>query len=67
MAKLAQPFSKFVRLKLTGEIVEVVGFFCSDIIVTYKGKELPMAHYEVSWLTHEEAAAAKRSSGLDLR
>jgi|HubBroStandDraft_6_1064221.scaffolds.fasta_scaffold1564246_1 hypothetical protein len=65
MAKLAESLSKFVRLKLTGEIVEVADFYCSDIIVNYKGKELPLAHHEVSWLTREEAAALaeRRISG----
>lgn len=61
--------SKFVRLNLTGEIVEVVGFDSTEIMINYRGQNLTMAHYEVSRITPEEAAAAaaNRISSLDLR
>ena len=58
MVKQSEYFGKFVRLKLTNEIVEVVGFDSSDVVINYKGRNLTMAHYEVSRITHEEAAAA---------
>jgi hypothetical protein len=57
-------FGKFIRLNLTGEIVEVVGFNSTDITINFKGKILTMEHYEVSRITHEEElVAARRISG----
>lgn len=57
-------FGKFVRLNLTGEIVEVLDCNSTEIIINFKGKKLTMAHHQVSWVTPEEAAlAAKRISG----
>jgi hypothetical protein len=41
VAKNTEAFEKFVRLKLTGEIVEVVGFDSGDIMITTGGKPLP--------------------------
>ena len=64
MIKHPKAFGKFVRLNLIGEIVEVLSFDSTDIVINYKGKILTMEHYEVSRLTpEEEAAAAKRFSG----
>jgi len=57
-------FGKFVRLNLIGEIVEVLSFDSTDIVINYKGKILRMEHYEVSRVTpEEEVAAARRISG----
>jgi hypothetical protein len=57
-------FGKFVRLNLTGEIVEVSDCNSTEIMVNFKGKKLAMHHYEVSWVTPQEAtAAAERNSG----
>jgi hypothetical protein len=59
-----QAFGKFVRLNLTGEIVEVFDCNSSEIIINFKGQKLAMAHHQVSLVTPEEAAlAAKRISG----
>jgi hypothetical protein len=63
VAKNLEGFGKFVRLHLTGESVEVVSFDSNEITVKYKGKDLVMSHHEVSLLTPEEQAAAKRISG----
>lgn len=64
MKKHPQAFGKFVRLNLIGEIVEVLSFDSTDIVINYKGKILTMEHYEVSRLTpEEEVAAASRISG----
>jgi hypothetical protein len=59
---------KFVRLKLTGEIVEVMGFDSDNIMINYRGQTLTMRQHEVSCLSPEEAAklGEKGSSGLDL-
>lgn len=63
MAKHPDTFGKFVRLNLIGEIVEVVSFDSSEIMINFKGRNLTMEHYEVSRLTpEEEAAAAQRIS-----
>ena len=59
-----QSFGKFVRLNLTGELVEVLECNSTEIIINFKGKKLTMAHHQVSWATPEEAAvAAKRILG----
>lgn len=64
MIKHPQAFGKFVRLNLIGEIVEVLSFDSTDIVINYKGKILTMEHHEVSRLTpEEEVAAARRISG----
>ena len=52
-----EAFGKFVRLKLTGDIVEVVSFDSTDITIKFKGQNLTMEHYEVSRIAPEEAAA----------
>jgi hypothetical protein len=62
MIKHTEVFGKFVRLNLIGEIVEVLSFDSTDIVVNYKGKILTMEHYEVTRLTPEEEAVAKRIS-----
>jgi hypothetical protein len=69
MANGTEAFDKFVRLKLTGEIVEVVGFDSGDIMINYRGQTLTMCPSEISHISPEEAArlGEKRSSGLDLR
>jgi hypothetical protein len=69
VAKNPEAFEKFVRLKLTGEIVEVLGFDSSDIMINYRGKTLTMGPHEVSRISPEEVAALgeKRPPGLDLR
>lgn len=56
-------FGKFVRINLTGEIVEVVSFDLTEITISFKGRNLIMNHYEVSRITPEEAAAATRILG----
>jgi hypothetical protein len=61
MMKHPQAFGKFVRLKLIGEVVEVMSFDSTDIVINYKGKPLTMEHHEVSRVTPEEEAAAARS------
>jgi hypothetical protein len=67
MARLVVASDKFVRLKLTDAIVEVVRFDANEITINFKGTNLVMQHYEVSGLTPEEAAGAeKRSPGLHL-
>ena len=64
MIKHPQVFGKFVRLNLIGEIVEVLSFDSTDIVINYKGKTLTMEHHEVSRITpEEEAIAARRVSG----
>ena len=65
MAKYLEAFGRFVRLNLIGEIVQVVSFDSTDIMINYKGKILTMAHHEVSRITPEEEASAeaKRISG----
>ena len=67
--KNTEAFDKFVRLELTGEIVEVVGFDSGDIMINYRGKTLTMCPSEISRISPEEAAmlGEKRTSGLDLR
>ena len=66
MIKHLKPFGKFVRLNLIGEIVEVLSFDSTDIVINYKGKILTMEHYEVSRLTpEEEVAAANRISDYE--
>jgi|HubBroStandDraft_2_1064218.scaffolds.fasta_scaffold2046915_1 hypothetical protein len=69
MAKNTEAFEKFVRLNLTGEIVEVVGFDSGDIMINYRGQTLSMGPHEISRISPEEAAAlaGKRTPGLDLR
>ena len=69
MSKLAETYGKFVRLKLTGEIVEVVGLDSGDIMINYRGQTLTMGPHEISRISPEEAAmlGEKRNSGLDLR
>jgi hypothetical protein len=69
MGKNTEASDKFVRVKLTGEIVEVVGFDSADIMINYRGKTLTMGPHEISRISPEEAAALaeKRNSGLDLR
>ncbi len=61
VAKESDAFGKFVRLNLTGEIVDVVSFDSTEITVNFRGRSLVMAHYEVSRVTPEEAAAAKHN------
>jgi hypothetical protein len=61
VAKHSEQFGKFVRLNLTGEIVEVVGFDSTDIMINYRGRNLTMAHHEISHLAPEEAAPANPS------
>ena len=57
-------FDKFVRLNLTGQIVEVVHVGPYDITIKFDGKDLTMEHHEVSRIAPEEAmAVTKRSSG----
>jgi hypothetical protein len=64
MAKRQKEFGKFVRLILTGEVVEVLNADSTEIEIDYRGKILTMAHYEVSPIPPEEAAAIeKRISG----
>lgn len=64
MIKHPQAFGKFVRLNLTGEVVEVLECNSTEIIISFKGKKLTMAHHQVSRAAPEEAAvAAKRISG----
>lgn len=69
MEKLAETYGRFVRLKLTGEIVEVVGFDSGEIMINFRGMTLTMCPYEISRISPEEAAmlGEKRSSSLDLR
>jgi hypothetical protein len=63
MAKYSDEFDKFVRLKLTGEIVEVLSSDAKEITINFRGQNLTLHHHEVSRLTPEEAAeAAKRIS-----
>ena len=66
MGKQYDKFDRFVRLKLIGEIVEVVDCDATEITIKHKGRTFTMDHNEVSRLTPEEAAAY-RNSGLDLR
>lgn len=60
---------RFVRLKLTGEIVEVVGIDSGDVMINFRGQTLFMAPHQVSCISPEEAATLgeKPSSFLDLR
>jgi hypothetical protein len=51
-------FGKFVRLNLTGQIVEVLDCNLIEIIVNFEGKKLTMTHSDISWATPQEAAAA---------
>jgi hypothetical protein len=69
MTKNTEASDKFVRLRLTGEIVEVVGFDSGDIMINYRGQTLTMCPYEISRISPEEAAmpGEKRTSVLDLR
>jgi hypothetical protein len=69
MAKHEESFGKFVRLKLTGEIVEVVCFDYAEITITFKGHNLVMKHHEVSRLVPDEIKASDNSGSdfLDLR
>jgi hypothetical protein len=60
MIQHPKAFGKFVRLNLTGEVVEVLDCNSTEIIINFKGKKLTMAHYQVSWATPEEAAIAAR-------
>jgi hypothetical protein len=62
VAKQSEQFGKFVRLKLTSEIVEVVGCDSSEIMINYKGRTLTMSHYEVSKVTPEEGVTAAKKS-----
>jgi hypothetical protein len=64
VAKHFEAFGKYVRLILTGEIVEVLNSDSTEIMINYRGKHLTIDQYDVSRLTSEEAAAiAKRISG----
>jgi hypothetical protein len=69
VAKYDETFGKFVRLKLTGEIVEVVCFDSAEITITFKGHNLVMKHNEVSRLRPDEMRASDNSGSgfLDLR
>ena len=69
MAKNTEPFGRFVRLRLTGEIVEVVGFDSGEIMINYRGQTLTMGQHEITRISPEEAATRgeKGRSGLDLR
>jgi hypothetical protein len=68
MGRRSGTFGRFVRLKLIGEIVEVLDCDSTDITIDFKGNILTMDHDEVSRITPEEAAAAeKRLADLDLR
>jgi hypothetical protein len=55
-------YGKFVRLNLSGEIVEVVDFDLTEITINFRGKNLTLKHYDVSCLTPQEAEAAKLNS-----
>jgi hypothetical protein len=60
---MPEQFGKYVRLKVGGEIVEVVSFDFTEITINFRGKNLTLKHYDVSCITpEEEAAAAKRNS-----
>ena len=66
MAKKTETFDKFVRLKLTGEIVEVVCFDSAAITINFKGNSLVMKHHEVCRLRPDEMKALdNHNSGLD--
>jgi len=58
MAKELEEFDKFVRLNVTGKIVEVLGHNSTEIVINYKGTNLILKHYEVSTIAPEEAVAA---------
>jgi hypothetical protein len=66
VAKQEESFGKFVRLKLTGEIVEVVCFDSDAITINFKGHSLVMKHHEVCHLRPDEIKALdNHNSGLD--
>jgi hypothetical protein len=66
MEKPAEKYGKFVRLKLTGEIVEVVCFDSAEITINFKGNSLVMKHHEVCRLRPDEMKASdNHNSGLD--
>ena len=48
---------KFVRLKLTGQIVEVNEYDAKDVTINYKGTELTLRRNEISRITAEEELA----------
>ena len=48
-------FGTFVRLNLTGEIVEVVGSESADITIKYRGEYVTLCQHEVSAISSTEA------------
>ena len=59
MVESSGTFDKFVRLNLTGEIVEVVKLDSIGITINYRGKHLTMNCNEVSCVTLEEIGREK--------
>ena len=59
MVESSGTFDKFVRLNLTGEIVEVVKLDSIGITINYRGKHLTRNCNEVSCVTLEEIGREK--------
>jgi hypothetical protein len=61
MAKSSGTFDQFVRLNLTGEIVEVVTLDSTEITISYRGRNVVMKHHEVTHITPEEEMVYKKN------
>jgi hypothetical protein len=48
---------RFVRLNVTGEIVEVVGQSSLDLTIKYLGERATLHYHEITQLTLEEEAS----------
>ena len=53
---------KFVRLNLTGEIVEVLTGDSKELTIKYRGENITLFRYEVSALTAGEEASYTKGS-----
>jgi hypothetical protein len=61
VVKESENFGKFVRLNLTGEIVEVVNYTKSEITIRFKGKDLVMSHGDISRIAADEASKHEKN------